>query len=67
MENKIVRVELSDKQQERFDEWCGHIRALKGEVGTLTWKITQHGIGDTIIVRNEDLKLELDLTDIDSW
>lgn len=67
MGNKIVRVELNDKQQKMFEEWCGHIKALRGEIGTLTWKVTQHEIGDTIKVFSESLKLELDLTDIDSW
>lgn len=66
-ENKIISVQLNDKQQKQYEEWCGHIRALRGDVGTLTWKLTSHGIGPIIKVYSEDLKLELDLTDVDSW
>jgi hypothetical protein len=67
MGNKVFELELNDTQQAKFDEWCGHIKALRGEVGLLTWKITPIGIGPCIKVYSEDLKLELDLTDIDSW
>jgi phage host-nuclease inhibitor protein Gam len=67
MGNKVIEIELNDKQQSMFDEWCGHIKALRGEIGTLTWKVTPYGIGNGIKVYNEDLKLELDLTDTDSW
>ena len=67
MDNKVLCVELNDNQQIKFDEWKSHIKALRGEVGLLTWKITPTGIGSCIKVYSEDLKLELDLTDIDSW
>lgn len=65
--NKIISVQLNDKQQKQYEDWCGHIRALRGDVGTLTWKLTSHGIGSIIKVYSEDLKLELDLTDVESW
>lgn len=65
--NKIISVQLNDKQQKAYEDWCGHIKALRGDVGTLTWKLTTYGIGPIIKVYSEDLKLELDLTDVESW
>ena len=65
--NKIISVELNNKQQKEFDEWCGHLKALYGEIGSLTWKISPTGIGDEIIVYSQNAKVELDLTDVDSW
>jgi len=56
MGNKVFELELNDTQQAKFDEWCGHIKALRGEVGLLTWKITPIGIGPCIKVYSEDLK-----------
>jgi hypothetical protein len=50
-----------------YDEWKGHIKALYGEYGTFTWKITPTGIGNGIEVYSHKTKTELDLTDIDSW
>ena len=48
--NKVISVELNDNQQKQFDEWCGHLKALYGEVGPLTWKISPTGIGEGIVV-----------------
>jgi plastocyanin domain-containing protein len=67
MGNKVIQIELNDAQQIKFEEWCGHIKALRGEIGILTWKVTNFGIGPEIKVISHDLKLELDLTDTDSW
>ena len=65
--NKIITVELNDKQQKMFDEWKSHIKSLYGEYGLLTWKITPNGIGEEIVVYSHRANVELDLTDIDSW
>lgn len=64
---KIITIELNDKQQIMFDEWKSHIKALYGEYGLFTWKITPTGIGSGIVVYSHNTKTELDLTDIDSW
>mgnify|MGYP003345327048 FL=1 len=65
--NKIITVELNDKQQKMFDEWKSHLKSLYGEYGLLTWKITPNGIGEEIVVYSHRANVELDLTDIDSW
>ena len=65
--NKIITVELNDKQQKMFDEWKSHLKSLYGEYGLLTWKITPNGIGEEIVVYSHRANVELDLTDVDSW
>ena len=65
--NKIITVELNDKQQKMFDEWKSHLKSLYGEYGLLTWKITPNGIGEEIVVYSHRANIELDLTDVDSW
>jgi len=67
MENTKITVELNDKQQKRFDKWCGHLKALYGEVGELTWKISPTGIGSGIEAYSHKARVEIDLTDVDSW
>ena len=65
--NKIITVELNDKQEKMFDEWKSHLKSLYGEYGLLTWKITPNGIGEKIVVYSHRANVELDLTDVDSW
>lgn len=65
--NTTVSIILNDKQQQQFDEWISHIKALHGEYGLFTWKLTPNGIGTGIIVYSHKVDLELDLTDIESW
>ena len=65
--NKTISITLSDKQQQQFDEWISHIKALHGEYGLFTWKLTPNGIGTGIIVYSHKVGLELDLTDIENW
>lgn len=67
MSNKIICVELNDKQQKMYEEWLSHLKALYGEYGILTWKITPTGIGEVISVYSKNANVELDLTDEDSW
>ena len=62
-----INVELNDKQQKMYDEWLSHIKAIYGEYGLFTWKITPNGIGSEIVVYGHLTKTQLDLTDIDSW
>jgi hypothetical protein len=50
-----------------YDEWLSHIKAIYGEYGTFTWKITPTGIGSGIAVYSHKTRTELDLTDVDSW
>jgi hypothetical protein len=65
--NNTITVELSDEQQNKFDEWKSHIKAIYGEYGLFTWKITPTGIGSEIVVYSHNTKTELDLTDEDNW
>jgi hypothetical protein len=63
----VIHEELNDKQQEMYDEWLSHIKAIYGEYGTFTWKITPTGIGNGLVVYSHLAKVEIDLTDVESW
>ena len=65
--NTKISFELNDKQQEKFDLWKSHIKALHGEYGKFTWKYTPNGIGPEIRVYSHLVKISIDLTDVDSW
>jgi hypothetical protein len=65
--NYSISIELNDNEQQKFDEWLSHIKAIYGEYGLFTWKITPNGIGSGVVVYSHNTKTELDLTDIDSW
>jgi hypothetical protein len=65
--NYSISIELNDNEQQKFDEWKAHIKAIYGEYGLFTWKIIPTGIGSGIVVYSHNTKTELDLTDIDSW
>jgi hypothetical protein len=67
MANKVITLELSNKQQKKFDKWCTHIKAIYGEIGLLTWSITPNGIGEGIEVYSHTARVKIDLTDVDSW
>lgn len=66
--NTVIKIELNSKQQTEFDTWCSHLKAIFGNEGTLTWTVTETGIGHIISVTssyapNKPLKI----TDYDSW
>jgi len=63
----VIHEELNEKQQEMYDEWLSHIKAIYGEYGTFTWKITPTGIGSGLVVYSHLAKAEIDLTDVESW
>lgn len=65
--NYEIHEVLSDKQQEMYDEWKSHIKAIYGECGLFTWRISPTGIGTGIEVYSHQTKTTLDLTDDDSW
>jgi hypothetical protein len=65
--NYTLNLELSDKEQKKYDKWTSHIKALYGEYGLFTWKLTPNGIGMGISVFSHLAKVEIDLTDVDSW
>lgn len=65
--NYVIHEELNDFQQEKYEEWKSHIKAIYGEYGTFTWKITLTGIGSGIIIYSHLTKTELNLTDVSSW
>ncbi len=65
---KVISIELNQKQQKQYENWCQHLKAIFGEVGTLTWTVSSNGIGDTITVTSNNAPNNpLDLTDVDSW
>ena len=65
--NYSLNLELSDKEQKKYEKWISHIKALYGEYGLFTWKLTPNGIGMGISVFSHLAKVEIDLTDVDSW
>jgi len=65
--NYSFNFELTDKEQKRYDIWIGHIKAIYGEYGLFTWKLTPNGIGMGISVFSHLTKTEIELTDVDSW
>jgi hypothetical protein len=67
MGNTKITIELSDKQQEKYDKWILTIKSLYGKYGNMTWSVSYCGIGQTIKVYNDLTKLTLDLTDVDEW
>ena len=38
--NYSLNLELSDKEQKKYEKWISHIKALYGEYGLFTWKLT---------------------------
>lgn len=66
-QNIKITIELSDKQQEKYDKWILTIKTLYGKYGNMTWSVSDCGIGQTIKVYNDITKLTLDLTDVDEW
>jgi hypothetical protein len=67
MNKTVIKVELNVKQQKMYEQWLSHIKAIYGDYGTLTWKVTPNGIGPGISVYSHSTKTELELTDMDSW
>ena len=63
----VIHEELNEKQQKMYDEWLSHIKAIYGEYGHFTWKITPNGITSEVILYSHKANAELDLTDFDSW
>ena len=54
----MIHEELNEKQQEMYDEWLSHIKAIYGEYGHFTWKISPTGIGSGIIVYSHNTKTD---------
>ena len=67
MRKTVIHEELNEEQQKMYDEWLSHIKAIYGEYGLFTWKITPNGLNSGIVVYSHKTKTELNLTDIDSW
>ena len=67
MRKTVIHEELNEKQQKMYDEWLSHIKAIYGEYGQFTLKITPTGVGSEISVYSHKTKTELELTDFDSW
>jgi hypothetical protein len=67
MRKTVIHEELNEGQQKMYDEWLSHIKAIYGDYGPFTWKITPIGIGNEIVVYSHHTRTELDLTDITNW
>ena len=65
--NLSISFELSDAQQKEFDDWKDAIKKLHGEYGHFEWTISPTGIGNGIRVWSSLAKVELDLTEVDTW
>ena len=64
---KIIDIKLNQAQMNQYKDWTSHLIGLYGEIGFLTCIITTNGIGESVAVYSHKAKVELDLTDIDSW
>ena len=62
-----MKFDLSEEQITKLDEWKKAIKIVYGEYGLFTWKLTPNGIGMGISVFSHLAKVEIDLTDVDSW
>ena len=58
---------LSESQQNKLDEWKGHIKAVFGEYGDYEFIFKPNGIGMSVSVYSELADRELDLTEIENW
>lgn len=67
MSNTKVSIELSDKQEVKYQEWLKAIKVIYGEYGLMTWSVRYDGIGAEIGVYNNLSQTTLDLTEIDNW
>ena len=66
--NTVIKIELNKIQQIEFDTWCEHLKAIFGDTGSLTWTITETGIGQIISVTSSYAPTKpLKITDYDSW
>ena len=61
--------ELSDTQRDKLDKWIEAIELVHSveEVGLLQYRFTPKGIGDIVSVYSEKFKVEIDLTEEDTW
>lgn len=67
MGNLKISIELDDRQQSEYDDWCSTIKKLYGKYGNMTWSVSDCGIGQTIKVYNDLTKLTLNLTHPEDW
>ena len=58
---------LSESQQNKLDEWKGHIKAVFGEYGDYDFIFKPNGIGMSVSVYSELADREFDLTEIENW
>jgi len=65
--NIKISVELSDKQQDTFDEWKEAIKYIYGEYGHFEWTISPTGIGNGIEVWSSLAQTSINLTDVENW
>lgn len=61
--------ELSDTQRDKLDKWIEAIELVHSveDVGLLQYRFTPTGIGDIVSVYSEKFKVEIDLTEEDTW
>lgn len=59
--------ELSDVEQERYDEWKEKIKDLYGKYGQFEFTFSPTGIGNGIKIYSKLAKISIDVTDVDSW
>jgi hypothetical protein len=59
--------ELSESQQNKLDEWKGHIKAVFGEYGDYEFIFKPNGVGMSVSVYSCLADRELDLTEIENW
>jgi hypothetical protein len=65
--NTQISFQLSDSQQEKYDEWMCAIHKIYGKYGIMTWSYSSNGIGASIKVHSELANVTLDLTNVDEF
>ena len=63
----MIHEELNEKQQEIYDEWLSHIKAIYGEYGLFTYSFSPTVIGTSVEVFSDIAKTSIDLTEFDKW
>jgi len=63
----MTKFNLNKAEKEKLKKWLNEIKADYGEVGTCEFKFTPGPIGTKIVVYNDQIRNEKDITDYDSW
>ena len=66
-QEKELSFTIKGKELEKLQKWKEHIKGVYGEYGSFTYRFCPTGIGDAVYVYSDNAKIEIELTDYDSW